>query len=99
MAVMADLLEGDTIHHAFNIPVYGRNCSRLPTQQGSKKDIDDVKTVLQSRWLIIDEISMVSATLLAEIDMKFISLSRDLYPDSKNYLICTSPFCCFFPFI
>ena len=29
-AVMADLLQGDTIHHAFNIPVFGRNYSSRP---------------------------------------------------------------------
>ena len=27
-AVMADLLSGDTIHHAFNIPVIGRHVSK-----------------------------------------------------------------------
>ena len=32
--------------------------------------MDVAKQILQWRWLIIDEISMVSAKLLAEIDMK-----------------------------
>ena len=32
-AVMADLLQGDTIHHAFNIPIFGNS----PAQYGSKK--------------------------------------------------------------
>ena len=91
-AVMADLLEGDTIHHALNIPVYGRNCSTRPTQQGSKKDIDYAKAVLQYRWLIIDEISMVSATLLAEIDMKLRSLARDVDPYAKNTKGVLRPF-------
>ena len=91
-AVMADLLEGDTIHHAFNIPVYGRNFSARPPQQGSKKDIDFAKTVLQYRWLIIDEISMVSASLLAEIDMKLRSLARDVDPYCKNTKGALRPF-------
>ena len=45
-AVMADLLEGDTIHHAFNIPFFGRNYSTRPVQQGSNKDIEIAKAVL-----------------------------------------------------
>ncbi len=36
-AVMADLFEGDTIHHAFNLPVYGRNFSTRLAEHGSKK--------------------------------------------------------------
>ena len=91
-AVMADLLEGDTIHHAFNIPVYGRTFSARPPQQGSKKYIDVAKTVLQYRWLIIDEISMVSASLLAEIDMKLRSLARDVDPYCKNTKGALRPF-------
>ena len=67
-AVMADLLQGDTIHHAFNIPVYGHTFSTKPAQYGSKKEIESAKAVLQYRWIIIDEISMVSAKLLADID-------------------------------
>ena len=98
-AVMADLLEGDTIHHAFNIPVYGRNCSTRPTQQGSNKYIDYAKAVLQYRWLIIDEISMVSATLLAEVDMKLRSLARDVDPYAKKHERCTSPICWCEPFM
>ena len=49
-AVMADLLSGDTIHHALNLP-----------PSGDKSHINTMKAMLQLRWLIIDEISMVSA--------------------------------------
>ena len=83
-AVMADLLQGDTIHHAFNIPVFGKNYSTAPAQHGSKKDIDNAKAVLQCRWIIIDEISMVSAKLLADIDTKLRSLARDVDPYAKD---------------
>ena len=88
-AVMADLLQGDTIHHAFNIPVYGHKLSTKPAQYGSKKEIENAKAVLQYRWIIIDEISMVSAKLLADIDTKLRSLARDvdLYArDAKNQM-------------
>ena len=52
-AVMADLLQGDTIHHAFNIPVFGKIFSSRPVQRGSNKDIENAKAVLQYRWLIM----------------------------------------------
>ena len=91
-AVMADLLEGDTIHHAFNIPVFGKNFSTRPVQRGSKKDMELAKAVLQYRWLIIDEISMVSAKLLADVDMKLRSLARDVDPYAKDNKSVTRPF-------
>ena len=67
-AVMAELLGGDTIHHALGIPAFGnrRECHNDDLQ----KHMEVAKRVLQWRWLIIDEISMVSAKLLAEMDMK-----------------------------
>mgnify|MGYP003323788527 CR=1 FL=1 len=88
-AVVADLLEGYTIHHTFKLPVFGKSFSTRPAQHGSKTDLDIAKAVLQCRWLIIDEISMVSAKLLAEVDTKLRSLARDVDPyarDSKNIL-------------
>ena len=77
-AVMADLSQGDTIHHAFNIPVFGKNVSTRPVPRGSNKDIENAKAVLQYRWLMIDEISMVSAKLLAEVDMKLRTIMSDI---------------------
>ena len=44
-AVMADLLQGDTIHHAFNIPMFGKIFSTTPVQYGSNKDIPNAKAV------------------------------------------------------
>ena len=35
-AVMADLLEGDTIHHAFTIPVYGRHFQHVLHSKAAK---------------------------------------------------------------
>ena len=49
--------------------------------------MDVMKSVLQLRWLIIDEISMVSARLLAEIDQKLRSYYNTVDPfalDCKN---------------
>ena len=80
-AVMADLLGGDTIHHALNLPVYGKqNTNSLEL----RKQQEMAKQLLQCRWLIIDEISMVSARLLADLDCKLRSLSRATSPFIKN---------------
>ena len=78
-AVMTALLEGDTIHHALGIPCFGRKGQR---EQGDRS-MEVAKRVLQLRWLIIDEISMVSAKLLATIDMKLRSVVRVLGTQKK----------------
>ena len=73
-AVMADLLEGDTIHHACGIPAFRKQAEAADVQQ----HMEVAKRVLQWRWLIIDEISMVSAKLLAEIDVKLRGVVREI---------------------
>ena len=91
-AVMADLIKGDTIHHAFNIPVFGKHFVTPPTLRGSKKDIDHAKAVLQYRWIIIDEISMVSAKLLADNDTHLRRLARDVDPYARDKYKVLRPF-------
>ena len=81
-AVMADLLGGDTIHHAFNLPVFGK--TKATNSEDVRKQKEVAKQLLQCRWLIIDEISMVSARLLAEIDCKLRALARASSPFTKN---------------
>ena len=78
-ALVAALLGGDTIHHALGIPCFGR---KGQTAQGDRS-MEVAKRVLQLRWLIIDEISMVSAKLLATIDMKLRSVVRVLGTQKK----------------
>ena len=75
-AVMADLLGGDTIHHACGITALKKRsqCHSDDVQ----KHIDVAKRVLQWRWLIVDEISMVGAKLLAQVDMKLREVIRDI---------------------
>ena len=70
---MADLLGGDTIHHALNLPVFGRD--QHANSSEVKKQQEVAKQMLEWRWLIIDEISMVSAELLADVDCKLRALS------------------------
>ena len=62
---------------------------RLEELAQDKKSFDVMKAVLQLRWLIIDEISMVSARLLADIDLKLRSYYNTVDKfalDSKGHL-------------
>ena len=52
-AVMADLLGGDTIHHACGIPVMQKQGGEAAHQQSH---MEIAQKVLQWRWLIIDDI-------------------------------------------
>ena len=82
-AVVAHLIGGDTIHHALGIPVFtdGRSSD---DQLASHMTI--AKRMLQCRWLIIDEISMVSSQLLALVDIKLREVIRDLERTKKTAL-------------
>ena len=73
-AALADLLGGDTIHHACGIPVMERAAAGADHQ----RHMEIAKKLLQWRWLIIDEISMVSARLLAQMDVKLRDVIRDI---------------------
>ena len=88
-AVMADLLGGDTIHHACGIPV----CKREECHgDDAQKQMEVAKRVLQWRWLIIDEISMVSAKLLADVDMKMRQVVRVIGTNKKDGACIDRPF-------
>ena len=75
-AVMAELIDGVTIHHALGIPVFGKKGDH--DGESLQKQMDLAKRFLQWRFLIIDEISMVSARLLTDIDTKLRQLVRQL---------------------
>ena len=74
-AAMAQLLGGDTIHHGLGIPAFQRSETH---EDDLKKSLDALKRALQWRWLVIDEISMVNARLLAEVEYKCRQVVRDL---------------------
>ena len=69
-AVMAQLLGGDTIHHALGINAFGEAGTGQASEKARQRQSTVAERIMQWRWLYIDEISMVSAKLLAEIDMK-----------------------------
>ena len=74
-AVMAEQLGGDTLHHALGTNPFGDNRGADSAHQSPSAV---AQHVLQWRWLIIDEVSMISANFLAQIDMKLRDLVRDL---------------------
>ena len=80
-AVMAEVLGGDTIHHACGIPVFSKGETH---EEDLQRHMAIAKRVLQWRWLIIDEISMVSAKLLADMDVKLRRVVRDIGTDKKD---------------
>ena len=65
-AVMADLLLGETIHHALNIPMYGKD---YVNSSGDRSDMATMKYMLQWRWFIKNE-------LLDDIDTELFSFAR-----------------------
>ena len=75
-AVMAEDLNGDTIHHAFGLNWQGAGDERISPH----KLLDLSMRALRWRWLIIDEISMVSAELLSRLELRCRELVRDLAP-------------------
>ena len=75
-AVMAENLNGDTIHHAFGLNWQGAGDERISPH----KLLDLSMRALRWRWLIIDEISMVSAELLSRLELRCRELVRDLAP-------------------
>ena len=72
-AVMAEQLDGDTIHHAL-----GLNWNGASSGISEAKLLELCATTLQWRWLFIDEISMVSAELLARLELRCRELVRDI---------------------
>ena len=71
---MANDLKGDTIHHAFGLNWQGLGDERI----SGHKLLDLSAKALHWRWLIVDEISMVSAELLARLELRCRELVRDL---------------------
>ena len=67
-AVNAESIDGDTLHHALGLTPFGGK-KKKGSKVGKQKLMDAAKRVSHWRWLIIDEVSMISANVLAELDM------------------------------
>jgi len=71
-AVIADLLKGDTIHHSLGIDPFGANPTKAKIAEAAKR-LEHLK------WLIVDEVSMLSAALLAQIDERLRSTTSNIW--------------------
>jgi len=72
-AVMAVNLGGETLHHVAGINPF----MSLGDMEAGRATAEEVAhRFLRTRWLIIDEISMVSASLLAQVDTKLRDIMR-----------------------
>ena len=72
-AVMAEALGGDTIHHALGLNWTGGNDGN-----SLKRLLELSLATLQWRWLILDEFSMVSAELFAQLERRCREIMRDI---------------------
>ena len=71
-AVMADQLAGETIHHAVGLNKHGEE-----TGVSLQRMAELLAGATRWRWLLVDEISMVSAELLARLELRCRELVRD----------------------
>ena len=62
-AVMAQLLGGDTIHHALGINPFGASRSADASKRAAQRQATVAEPVMHWRWFFFDEISMVAAKL------------------------------------
>ncbi|CAK9010993.1 unnamed protein product [Durusdinium trenchii] len=72
-AVNAEPLDGDTIHAALGLAWHGNDSS-----VDAQRILDLASSAVQWRWLLLDEISMVSAEMLARLEARCRQLVLDL---------------------
>ena len=74
-AIMAIQIGGETLHHVAGINPFQAG---VDVGQGAHVKAEAVaKRLLPLRWLVVDEVSMVSANLLAQVDMKLRGAIRE----------------------
>ena len=76
-AVNADNVDGDTLHHALGLHPFGAR-KKGGVKSDKDKKVAASQRIAQWKWLIIDEISMVSANFLAELDMHLRQIMTDV---------------------
>ena len=87
-AVTAEMVDGDTLHHAFGLS-WGQNAAdTTPVTKG----LQQAQRMLQLRWLIIDEISMVSVELLAKLEQACRRVIRNGSPFKRDAANVDKPF-------
>ena len=88
-AVNAEPLDGETIHKALGLAWHGNDHSI-----DAQRILDLAKEAVKWRWLLIDEISMVSAEMLARLEARCRQLIMDLSATkyAKKGDHCVAPF-------
>lgn len=77
-AVVADQVGGDTLHHVFHINERRRNTSKGEASGGGGKK----HSLCALRWLFIDEVSQIHATLFSDCEEK----AREMVQDCEPYV-------------
>ena len=75
-AVMAVAVGGETLHHVAGINPFTAS-DAVPSMEQHMSAERMAKRMLEMRWLIIDEISMISTNFLAQVDMKLRGAIRE----------------------
>ena len=87
-AVTAEMVDGDTLHHAFGLSWGQSAADTTPLTKG----LQQAQRMLQLRWLIIDEISMVSVELLAKLEQACRRVIRNGSPFRRDVANVDKPF-------
>ena len=88
-AVNAEPLDGETIHKALGLSWHGNDHN-----VAGQRILDLARQAVQWRWLLLDEISMVSAEMLARLEARCRQLVLDLSATKygKHTPNCIAPF-------
>ena len=88
-AVNAEPLDGETMHQALGLAWHGNDHN-----VDAQRILDLAQHAVQWRWLLIDEISMVSAEMLARLEARCRQLVLDVSATKygKQNLNCVAPF-------
>ena len=88
-AVNAEPLDGETMHQALGLAGHGNDHN-----VDAQRILDLAQRAVQWRWLLIDEISMVSAEMLARLEARCRQLVLDVSATKygKQNLNCVAPF-------
>ena len=90
-AVNAESIDGDTLHHALGLQPFGSK-NKNGRHTGKQKLLDASRRVQHWRWVIIDEISMVSANFLAEVDMHLRNIMSQVSATKRDARNIDRPF-------
>ena len=83
-AVNADNVGGDTLHHALGLTPWGTK-RRTGNKPESNKKMAASKRIAQWKWLIVDEISMVSAIFFGRVGYALTSDHDGCKLNEKGY--------------